>query len=273
MNPYEILGLKAGASEEEVKKAYRKLAMKHHPDRGGDETEFKKIKEAYESIVEGRANTGQRFSGFDNGFDGFADLRNMFNMGGRRRGSPFDFSWEHEESLKNPDVHISIPATLEEAHSGFKKDVEFTLPGGEVRRMEVAFPPGSTKDIKIRFAESGGKMIESLPAGDLYVRIEIAPHPVWEVSRADLYATVKITAWQAMFGSTIEVQDISGTLLEVGIAPGTQPGTQIRLRNRGFNVRGTNQRGNAFLQVQVEIPKLDPEDRNKPIVDIENKIK
>lgn len=262
MNPYEILGLKSGADEETVKLAYRKLAMKHHPDRGGDEAQFKKIKQAYESITSAQGQGGQQFAGFE-------DLRNMFSKRGR---TSFDFTWDNTPT-KNPDVHINIPATLEEAHNGFKKEIDFTLPNGEHRQQTIQFPAGTTRDIKIKFSSAGGQADTTLPAADLYAKADIASHPIWELNGINLYATIKITVWQAMFGSVIKILDISGTQLEVTVVPGTQPGTQIRLKERGFNIRGTQHRGHAFLLIQIEIPKLNQEDRSKLIIDFENEIK
>ncbi|CAB4241741.1 chaperone protein DnaJ [uncultured Caudovirales phage] len=268
MNPYQILGLKSGASEEEVKQAYRKLAMKHHPDRGGNEEEFKKIKEAYEKITNGDSASGQQF---DPG--GFQDLHDFFNMGRAAGGRSWSFNTGWTDDVRNPDVTVSVPLTLEEAHTGIVKTIEFTTPSGEEKKLIVTFPPGVTRELKIRYAGEGGSITSNVPPGDLYVRAEILPHRIWQVERSNLHAVVQITVWQAMFGTTIELNEISGSLIEVNIPAGTQPGSQLRLRNRGMAIRNSNERGNAFLVIEVTIPKLDPSDRDKTIVDIEDKTK
>lgn len=269
MNYYRTLGLEPNASEEEVKKAYRKLAMKHHPDRGGDEAEFKKIKEAYEAIIDGKSATHQDFD--PRGFDAFHDLHEMFNMGRRAGGRNWSFHGGWHEDVQNSDITVSVPISLEEAHTGFTKTIEFTTPSGTKKSLSVTFPAGTTKDIKIRYGGEGDTLNAKLPPGDLYVRVDIHPHPVWVVDRSNLYTSIRITAWQAMFGTSVEIEEISGSTIEINIPPGTQPGSQLRLRNRGMNIRGTSERGNAFLTVEVVIPKLDPEDREKSIIDIENK--
>jgi curved DNA-binding protein len=265
MNYYAVLGLQRGATEDEVKQAYRKLAMKHHPDRGGNEEEFKRIKEAYEAITSGNADHQEHWNPFDQmrGAGGFNDLHEFM----RKNGGSFRTS-----NITNPDFHVSIPCTLEEAHTGFEKDVDFIDPEGNKRNLHIKFPPGCTRDVKIKYSGEGSSAIKQQPPGDLYVRLDIKNHPLWSSDRYDLHATVKINVWQAMSGTTIEIKEISGTFIEVDIPAGTQPGTQLRLRNRGMNIRGTNQRGNAFLTVEVTIPKLQPEDLLRTVVDLVNKI-
>jgi curved DNA-binding protein len=270
MNPYQILGLKPGASEEEIKKAYRKLAMKHHPDRGGDEAEFKKIKEAYETLTNNAGPGFRPIGDTDQHFDprSFGDIFGNFNRG--HGAGPFGFNFS-TGSVKNPDVTVGIPCTLEEAHRGFTKTINFQTPSGEFRDLEVTFPPGCTRDVKIRFSGEGGKISARLEPGDLYVRLNIQDHWFWKLDRIDLIGTVKITAWQAMFGVTLHLTEIDGTDIEVAVPAGTQPNTQLRLRGKGFRARGTDMRGNAFIDVRVEIPKLNEGDENRPIVDFLNK--
>lgn len=271
MDYYKVLGLTPGASEDEVKKAYRKLASKHHPDKGGDTAKFQEIQVAYDAIISGKANQRDDtwFQDFSQG--GFQDLHEMFNMGRRAGGRNWTFNSGWHEDISNPDVNVVVPCTLEEAHTGFTKVVEFTLPEGTDKRISITFPPGSTKDVKIRYSGEGSRMAPQQPPGDLYVKLNIQPHSVWNVDRVNLHADIKITAWQAMFGTTVEIEDISGSQIEVSIPAGSQPGAQLRLKGRGLNIRGTSERGNAFLNIEVIIPKLDPEDRTKTILDVEDK--
>jgi curved DNA-binding protein len=263
MNHYKTLGLQQGASEDEIKKAYRKLAMQHHPDRGGNEAEFKRIKEAYEVL----SNPEQHR--FESEFNNFGDLHEMFRRGQRAGAGQFDQNASH---FRNPDVSMSIKCTLEEAHLGFSKEVEFTLPDGTAKRMNVGFPPGTHRDIKIRFAGQGGSMMSADPPGDLYVRANIMAHEIWRVDGNDLFSIVEITVWQAMLGTTTEFDDIGGTRVQVTIPPGTQSRSQLRLKGKGMNIRGTLYRGNAFLEVVVKIPALTNEDKTKTIIDLQGKI-
>lgn len=270
MNYYKTLGLESNATVEEVKQAYRKLAMKHHPDRGGDEAEFKKIKEAYEAITSGRANTSnfwQQGSSRRGPFNGFEDLQDIIRR--TQRGGSWNFDDWREPEVSNPDINISVPCSLEEAHSGFSKDVAFTMPDGTEKEMKISFPPGSTEDIKIRFAGDGGRLIKDKPPGDLYSKIRIEPHDFWNLTGKDLHATMRISVWQAMCGTDVEITDIDGSTIQITVPAGSQPGSQLRLRNRGFNVRGTSARGNAFITLEIFIPKLGPEDQTKSIIDLQ----
>lgn len=270
MNYYKTLGLESNATEDEVKQAYRKLAMKHHPDRGGDEAEFKKIKEAYEAITSGRAQTSNfnsYRSGPFSGFGGFQDLNDIIRR--TQRGGSWNFDDWREPEVTNPDINIGIPCTLEEAHAGFSKDIVFTMPDGSEKEMKIAFPAGSTEDIKIRFVGDGGQLLKDKPPGDLYAKLRIEPHNFWNLTGRDLHATMRISVWQAMCGTDVEITDIDGSTIQITVPPGSQPGSQLRLRNRGFNVRGTSARGNAFITIEVSIPKLGPEDQNKTIIDLQ----
>ena len=255
---YKILGLTNGATDEEVKQAYRKLAMIHHPDRGGDAEEFKKIKEAYEMIVSGKADTTDAFGDF-------------FRNQGRSTSGNFDFHWS-ARNVRNPDIHITTHATLEEAHTGFSREIKFTTPEGSLKKIWVNFPSGSTKDIKIRYAGEGGELLPQQPPGDLYVKLAIQPHGTWEVKNHDLYAECTISVWDAMIGSKLMVTDIDGSSIEVSIPAGVQPGAQLRLKNRGMNIRGSSLRGNAFIVVIVKIPQLSSEDMNRSIIDLQGRI-
>jgi curved DNA-binding protein len=264
MDYYKVLGLNSSASTDDVKQAYRKLAMKHHPDRGGNEAEFKKIKEAYEAISSGNTRSSN-----------FEDLHEFFRQG-RQAGSrnwSFNSGWDNEpEAVQNPDVNISIPCSLEEAHTGFTKQVEFTLPGGTAKSMTVTFPAGCTSDIKIRYVGEGGQLINSRPPGDLYAKLNITSHPIWRMAGQDLFAVLQINVWQAMLGATVKLTDISGTEIEITVPPGTQSRSQLRLKGKGFNVRGSTLRYNAYLEIVVIIPALTDADLDKTIVDLKEKL-
>jgi DnaJ-class molecular chaperone len=266
---YRTLGLSPSASEEEVKKAYRKLASVHHPDKGGDTKKFQEIQTAYDAILKQKSSGTSYFSDSSR-FTDFEDLRDFFDMGrAAARDDTFaQFNFRmHDDAgrIKNPDVNISVPCSLEDAFAGFTKTVEFTLPAGVEKRLAVTFPAGSTPDIKIRYAGEGMVMTPNRPPGDLYVKIELLPHDIWQLRKNELFAQVKINVWQAMLGGVIQITDIEGTLLDVTIPAGTQDGTQIRLKNRGFIVRGSNQRTNAYILIHVEIPKLDQQDFEKQL--------
>lgn len=261
MDYYKTLGIERGASEDDVKRAYRKLASIHHPDKGGDTAKFQEIQAAYEAITSGKADQPQG--------GGFNDLHEMFNMGRRAGARSWTFNTGWDDNVKNPDVNISIPCSLKEAHTGFTKTIEFTLPDKTSKRLSVTFPPGCNRDVKIRYTGEGGQMVQNLPASDLYVKLDISNDSTWVLNGKDLYIDIVISVWQAMCGATAKIIDIDETEIEITIPPGTQHGTQLRLRNRGFNIRGSSARGNGYVNVRVKIPALSEEDQLKTIVDLQ----
>jgi curved DNA-binding protein len=269
MDYYKVLGIDRNATEDEVKRAYRKLASKHHPDKGGDTAKFQEIQVAYDAITSGKDNK-QSAPDFNPFGSNFQDLHEMFNMGRRAGARNWTFNTGWDNDVKNPDVNISIPCSLKEAHMGFTKTVEFTLPDKTLKNLSVTFPPGCNSDVKIRYNGEGGSLVPHLPPGDLYVKLDIAKDMAWTLMRNDLFIDVSISVWQAMLGTTIKLVDIADTEIEVSIPPGTQHGTQLRLRNRGFNIRGLGSRGNGYVNVKVKIPALNDEDQLKTIVDLQS---
>lgn len=112
-------------------------------------------------------------------------------------------------------------------------------------------------------------MVQNLPASDLYVKLDISNDSTWVLNGKDLYIDIVISVWQAMCGATAKIIDIDETEIEITIPPGTQHGTQLRLRNRGFNIRGSTARGNGYVNVRVKIPAISEEDQLKTIVDLQ----
>ena len=261
MDYYKTLGIERGATEDDVKRAYRKLASIHHPDKGGDTAKFQEIQAAYEAITSGKADQPQG--------GGFNDLHEMFDMGRRAGARSWTFNTGWDDNVKNPDVNISIPCSLKEAHTGFTKTIEFTLPDKTSKRLSVTFPPGCNRDVKIRYTGEGGQLVQNLPASDLYVKLDISNDSTWVLNGKDLYIDIVISVWQAMCGATAKIIDIDETEIEITIPPGTQHGTQLRLRNRGFNIRGSTARGNGYVNVRVKIPAISEEDQLKTIVDLQ----
>lgn len=275
MNPYEILGVKPGASDDEIKRAYRKLASKHHPDKGGDTKKFQEIQAAYESLTSGGAQAGGpqpasgpggfhfHFGGRGGPFGGFEDL---FRFHGQ------EFDPEGQSGFgRNPDITVRVTCTLEEADQGFSRGIQFLAPQETSNRHRVVeFPAGSYSGLKVRYTGEGGRLVPSRPAGDLYVELIVQPHYFWETIEGtqDLRARVNVTLREAMVGTSLKIQDITGTGIEVTVPAGTQPGANLRLRGRGVKSLHTNHRGDAYIEIRVQIPALRPEDLNRPIIDI-----
>jgi curved DNA-binding protein len=252
MNYYQILGIGSDASADDIKKAYRKLAMQHHPDRtGGDETEFKKIQEAYD-ILGDPAKRSQ----YDNPATGFGgqsdiDFSEIFSMFG------FD-GFGHKKQNRNPDSRIDISVTLQQAISG--TDYHLNLKSGSVN---IKIPAGVRAGTKFKLPGKGAQRIPNLPPGDLLVVINVDMPPEWGRQNDDLFVRIQIDALSAMLGTTWELDHINGKRYKVEIPPGIQPGEKVRLKGLGMLNPQNSVLGSLYVVVTVFIPSItDPEDVN-----------
>ncbi len=259
---YAILGVPRNATQEEIKRAYKRLARQYHPDVNKSpeaEERFKEINEAYAALSDpekrkvydtyGTATPppppppgGYDFSGFD--VEDFSDFfQELFGGGlfggmGRRR------------PRRGRDLRAELPLSLEEAFHGGEKVVEV---GG--RRVSVRIPPGVQDGSTIRLAGLGGP---GEPPGDLLLTVRLLPHPVFRLEGQDLYATLDVPAPIAVVGGKVRAPTLEGPV-EVTIPPRTQTGRKLRLKGKGFP--GPHGRGDLYLEVRVVIPEhLSPEE-------------
>lgn len=282
---YKILGVQKNASSEEIKKAYRKLAMKYHPDHTkGDknaEEKFKKISEAYAVLSDkekrqeydtfGSEGFRQRFSQEDifRGFD-FGDIFREFgfggsgfsNLGGGGRkfsfggGSPFNFSGaqQRQGQIKGSDLVYELPLTLREVATGTSKVITLQHQGRS-ENLTVKIPKGLIAGKKLRLAGKGNPSPYGGPAGNLYIKSKVLNDPVFSSEEYDLYLNRALKLSEAILGTTISVPTIDDRQLSLKIPPGTKPGTKMRLSGHGLPDMKGNNRGDLFVRVQVQIPQ------------------
>jgi curved DNA-binding protein len=243
---YDVLGVERGASEKDIRRAYRKLARKHHPDVNkdpGSEDRFKEVSEAYEVLRDpekrARYDAGDARVEFDDG--DLADLFEMF-LGGRRA----DFAGAPS---RGADQEAVLELTLEEAARGGRRSL--TL--GDGRRYDVDVPAGVEDGRRIRLAGQGGKGAGGGPDGDLLLRVRIKRHPRLRLDGRDLHVTLPITPSEAALGGEAEVPTLDGTA-RVRIPAGSSSGRKLRLRGQGFpDPRGG--RGDLYATVAVMVPR------------------
>jgi curved DNA-binding protein len=280
---YKILGVNKTASDNEIKKAYRKLAMKYHPDhtkgdKSAEET-FKKISEAYAVLSDkekrkqydtfGSAGFQQRYSQEDifKGFDFESILNEMFGgsgrFGGGGKGMRFSFdgggpfgSYQKQQQAhpKGSDLEYELPLTLEDVAAGTQKIVSFQHKGRS-EKITVKIPKGMISGKKLRIAGKGEPSPLGGPAGDLYIKSKVLDHPVYEVRAQDLYINRDIKLSEAILGANISVPTLSGKELILKIPAGTKHKTKMRLSGHGLSHMHGKGKGDLYVRIHVNTPK------------------
>lgn len=262
MDYYSTLGVNKGASADEIKKAYRGLAMKHHPDRGGDSAQFQKIQEAYATLSDdqkrqeydfGQQHPGGNAFHFHSGQNPFGDIFNQFGFGGGfGSGGPFNFRQQRQQ---NPTVSINLDISLEEAFLGKTLDAEIQMSNGKKKLINVDIPAGVDNNSQIRYQGMGEDSIPGMPAGDLIIIIHVRQHALFKRENDNLIFEKQIDVWDAMLGMDISFQTLDGRQLSVTVPPGSQPETLMMCKNEGMKNIHSGQRGNLYVKLKVQIPK------------------
>ena len=291
---YDILGVNKKASAEEIKKSYRKLALKYHPDHTkGDkasEEKFKKISEAYAVLSDkekrqqydtfGSEGFSQRFSQEDifRGFD-FNDILREFGFGGRGGGvrfsfgsgspfggggSPFGNHGGQQPQIKGSDLVYELPLTLQEVLTGTRKTVSFDHKGRS-EKITVKIPKGMVTGKKLRLSGKGETSQYGGPAGDLFIQAKLIDDPLFSVDNHDLITNRDIKLTEALLGTTLSIPTPDNKELKLKVPPGTRHGTKMRLSENGLpNMQG-GKRGDLFVRIHILIPKDLNKDQKKLI--------
>lgn len=253
MDYYSILGVAKNASQDDIKKAYRKLAAKHHPDRGGNEQQFKQVQEAYDTLgdISKRQqydNPQPQFQFNTSNMGGFEDI--FSNFGFRTQG--------HRNP--NKDITIAAEIDLEDVLYGKNLIASYRLRNGREESVDIQVPPGIIDGQQIRYQGLGDDMFKEFPRGNLNVIIKIRPHHLWKNMNNNLVAEKTISAFDAMLGCNLIVETLDGKKISLKIPAGTQPNTTFSISGHGLLLRN-GRRGNAHVIVKIEIPKLSDNDK------------
>jgi len=286
-NYYDVLGVKEEASTDEIKKAFKKLARKHHPDAGGDETKFKDISEAYEVLSD-----KEKRAEYDNylkygGFGGAAGQGSPFNWGGAGGGSgnwrtvvtdfgdlgsigdifnrmrhgegAFGTEWEFpQRSKKGRDVQVTLSITFEEALNGTTKAVTVRI-GDTSQKLEVKVPAGAVEGGKLRYKGKGGEGLGGGERGDLVIITSIKPHEIYSRKGADVTLELPISVAEAALGAQIIIPAPDGSMVRLRVPAGTQNGSVLIIPGKG----APHVKGKGFGDLKVIVHLTLPERINE----------
>ena len=277
-NYYDLMGVAETATADEIRRAYRKLARKYHPDvsKETDATErFKQLGEAYEVLKDaskratyddlrknpqprpGSFRRSQGNQGFSSGMGpdqgGAPDFsefyRRIFEQELHGDEPPFGFT--RAQDLRGADVHAALALTLEEAFAGTEQSIMLRNAGSDsTRTLKVRIPAGVTQQQEVRLKGQGGP---GTPPGNLYIRIEIAPHPLFILDGRDILLKVPLAPWEAALGHRIRVPTLAGHV-EVNVPAGQKSGARMRLKGRGMPAQANSSLGDQYLIFHIEIP-------------------
>ncbi|CAB4129350.1 CbpA DnaJ-class molecular chaperone [uncultured Caudovirales phage] len=264
MTYYDILGVTEQATADEIKRAYRKLASQHHPDKGGDKAKFQEIQAAYNTLADDAKR--QQYDMERSGMGGFrefqfhhGDINDIFkNFGFGIHGDPF--GGFRQQQRRNKDLRISIPLPLVSTLAEQTKMIEVTTTNGEKSTLEVKIPRGVTNGTNMKYAGLGDNLFNTIPRGDLYVQFNVYPAEDFIVNNIDLYTRISVNCLLAITGGKVSVTGLDGKVFELTIPPGTQPGTRFRLSHQGLYQLNTSIRGDLYTEVVLTVPQnLTPE--------------
>jgi len=264
MTHYQTLGVAENASQDDIKKAYRKLAMQHHPDRNnGDDTKFKEIQIAYDAVGDEqkrqqydmqRQNPGGiRFNMNDGQHPDIEEMLRNFGFGFSRRGQD-PFSGFRRQARKNQDLKVEVMVPLSSTLGAQKKTISIQNTTGKRDSVEVNIPRGVTPDSTIKYPGLGDNHYEDLPRGDLYVLVRVQNDTDYQVHNLDLIKVLDINALDAIIGTKVNVTSITGKQFEMVVPAGTQHGRKFKIPSQGLYAMNQSSRGNLIVVANIIIP-------------------
>ncbi len=260
MTYYDILGVSKTASQDEIKKAYRKLAMKHHPDKGGDEHKFKEISVAYDTLSDPqkRIEYDQSLMGgpqvrFNNMGD-FADINDLFGGMFNAHFGPGFANFNQQRQKRNRDLNIRCTISFKDSFTRKELEATFPLPNGKRETVIISVPPGIETGQTMQYRGLGDDSFPDMPRGNLNVSVIVTPDAKFIRRGDDICTTIEIDAFEAMIGCTKDVETVDGKKLQIKIRPGINHGGEYSATGMGFQNPRLRKTGNFIIVIAIKIP-------------------
>jgi len=259
---YQILGVGEGASPEEIKKAYRSLANKHHPDKGGDQARFKDISVANDILSDPQKRAeydqqrqyggGQQFH-FNTGnpFGGGHPFGDIFGQGGSPFGDIFGHMRGHQVR-RNRDLNIQCTVSFVDSFHGKQLEANYQLPSGRNQNVAINVPAGIRHGDTIRYSGLGDDSFQGVARGNLNVTILVQPDPIYRRQDDDVYMTVDITPIEAMIGCRKTIRTLTGQTMDLDIRPGVESGVEYASNGHGFVNVNIGNRGRFVSVINIK---------------------
>lgn len=243
---YQILGVPRSATADDIKRAYRRLASQYHPDKGGDTQKFQELQEAYSVLGDDsqRAEYDNPAPRFQRSHPNF-NFDDIFQMFGARFAPDMD--------QRRQAARVQLWIELEDVVRGGTRVISMATPLGQ-GTAEITIPAGIEDGHSMRYPKLG-------PGGiDIIVLFRVRPHVSWQRNGLDLIVEQRISIWDLLLGNDITVSTLSGKDVSVSVAPHTQPGTLLRLKNLGIQSSDGRGQGDLYVRVQAQLPDRVPPD-------------
>lgn len=264
MDYYSILGLHKQATQDDIKSAYKKLAMQHHPDRGGDHNTFSQINEAYQTLKDPvkRAEYDQpkpRMQ-FDMNSQNFEDVFSTF------------FGQRPRPTRKNKDIRLLVTLTLEEVATGKDLLAAYKLSDNRETTATIRIHQGVNSGEVIRYKGLGDNQYSGLPRGDLLIQVRVLDHRRYRRDGKHLHTTIDVNVFDLMLGTTYVIDKLTGGPLRVTIPKGTNPGTVLSVAGYGLADLQSGTTGNLYVTIKGVTPKIKDEKLLERIKDLNDAI-
>lgn len=267
MDYYDLLGVSRNASDTDIKKAYKKQSMQHHPDRtGGDDSKFKEINEAYQVLSnKEKRQMYDQFGTADPQQAGF-NPNNMggqsfhFNMGQGGMEDIFSTFFgngfqQQRRQPRNRDITIACDVTLNEVYTGKGVIATFRTNTGKEQTVNIDIPKGVRHGDTINYSGLGDDSIPNMPRGNLFVKVRIKRDPNFERDGYHLHTTVTVSVFDLMLGTATNLSLPNGRTISINIPQGTQPGTVMSINGQGLPDYNSGTSGNVYMRINGLIPK------------------